>query len=117
IKGSAVELQKGDGVTYIAEGIETALSLKEARVKGRILATLGLSNIENISAHLKNKHEPIIIVGDADTPRSAPWKTSLKALHALKSQGYSVTLIRPQGDNGRDFNDILQEDGIKAVQA
>ncbi len=116
IKGSAVEIQKGEGVTYVVEGIETALSLKEAKVEGRILATLGLSNIANVSPHLKNKQEPIILVGDADTPQSAPWKTSLKAVHTLKMQGYSITLIRPKGENGRDFNDVLQEEGVTALK-
>jgi DNA primase len=117
IKGSAVEIQKGEGATYIVEGIETALSLKEANLKGRILATLGLSNIANVSSYLKNKEEPVILVGDADTPQSAPWKTSLKAIHTLKTQGFSVTLIRPEGDNGRDFNDVLQEEGVTALKA
>lgn len=115
IKGSVVEIQAGEGATYIAEGVETALSLKEIQIKGRILASLGLSNMSNLSAHLK-KEEPLILCADADDPHSAAWKTSKKAFEKLHQEGFKVSIIRPQGENGRDFNDVLQEEGVKAVQ-
>lgn len=52
ISGSFVEIQpKGDGInesmTIIAEGVETALSIQEVGIKGRILCSLGVSNIKN----------------------------------------------------------------------
>ncbi|AIL13878.1 hypothetical protein IM40_11045 (plasmid) [Candidatus Paracaedimonas acanthamoebae] len=115
IKGTIVEIQKGEGITYVAEGIETALSLKEVHINGRILVSLGLSNMNNISAHLK-EGEPVILCGDADNPTSAAWKTSERALEKLKQEGFKVSIIRPQGEKGRDFNDVLKEEGIKAVQ-
>ena len=117
IKGTVVEIQDQQGPTYIAEGIETALSLKEARIKGRILVSLGLSNMANIGAHLRNKDEQLILCADADGPQSAAWKTSQKALERLTQEGFKVSLIRPQGENGRDFNDVLQEEGIQAVRS
>ncbi|OJX14342.1 MAG: hypothetical protein BGO77_05680 [Caedibacter sp. 37-49] len=115
IKGTTVEIQKGEGATYVAEGIETALSLKEVQIKGRILVTLGLSNMSNISAHL-NKEDSIVLCADADDPNSAAWETSERAFDKLQQEGFKVSIIRPQGEKGRDFNDVLKEEGVKAVQ-
>jgi len=36
VKGSYVQIQKGGGAVFVAEGVETALSVKEAGVKGSI---------------------------------------------------------------------------------
>lgn len=116
IKGTTVEIQKGQGITYVAEGIETALSLKEAGAGGRILVSLGLSNMNNISSHLK-KEEPIVLCADADDPTSSAWKTSERALERLQQEGFKVSIIRPQGEKGRDFNDVLKEEGAKAVRS
>ncbi|MBY0291679.1 MAG: hypothetical protein K2W92_00070, partial [Alphaproteobacteria bacterium] len=51
LKGSAVTLQeeKSSNVLFVAEGVETALSLKEVGLKGTIKATLGLSSIKRIT--------------------------------------------------------------------
>ena len=48
-KGSFVLLQddKTTNCVFIAEGLETALSIKEANVKGKIIASLGIHNISN----------------------------------------------------------------------
>jgi len=115
IKGTTVEIQKGQGLTYVAEGIETALSLKEAGANGRIVASLGLSNMNNISAHLK-KDELVILCADADDPQSSAWKTSERALAKLQQEGFKVSIIRPQGVKGRDFNDVLKEENVEAVR-
>ena len=116
IKGTAVEVQAGDGPTYIAEGIETALSLKEAGVNGRILVSLGLSNMRNVGGHIKDKDQPVILCCDADEVGSQAWKSSEQNLKKLQEEGFKASIIRPQGEKGRDFNDILQEEGIAAVQ-
>jgi hypothetical protein len=71
--------------------------------------------MSNMSAHLK-KEDYIVLCADADGPNSAAWKTSERALEKLNQEGFKVSIIRPQGEKGRDFNDALQEEGIKAVQ-
>ncbi|AIL13634.1 hypothetical protein IM40_09300 (plasmid) [Candidatus Paracaedimonas acanthamoebae] len=116
IKGTAVEIQAEDGPTYIAEGIETALSLKEAGIQGRILVTLGLSNMRNVGSHIKDKDQPVILCCDADEIGSSAWKSSEQNLKKLQEEGFKASITRPQGEKGRDFNDILQEEGIAAVQ-
>ena len=117
IKGTAVEIQSGEGPTYIAEGIETALSLKEVQIKGRILVSLGLSNMRNVGNHIKDKEAPVILCCDADDPQSGAWNSSKQALEKLNQEGFKVSIIRPQGENGRDFNDVLKEENIEAVRA
>jgi hypothetical protein len=89
--------------------------LKEVQIKGKIVVSLGLSNMSNISAHL-NKEDSIVLCADADDPHSTAWQTSERALEKLNQEGFKVSIIRPQGENGRDFNDVLKEEGIKAVQ-
>ncbi len=116
IKGTVVEIQAGHEALYVAEGIETALSLKEAGIKGRILVSLGLSNIAHVGSHIKDKVIPIIICGDADDKASAAWKTSEQNVEKLREEGCKVFITRPQGENGCDFNDLLQEKGIVTVQ-
>ena len=54
VKGAGVLLQGGDGTRRrqqitIAEGVETALSLKEAGIDGSILCSLGNSNIKTLN--------------------------------------------------------------------
>lgn len=60
VKGSAVTIQeeKDSNVFFIAEGVETALSLKEAGLKGTIKASLGLSNIKHSLPENPFKGEP-----------------------------------------------------------
>ncbi|WP_341762936.1 MULTISPECIES: hypothetical protein [unclassified Candidatus Tisiphia] len=42
-----IQREDKNNVTIIAEGIETALSVQEAGIKGKILCSLGISNIKN----------------------------------------------------------------------
>lgn len=63
-KGSFVCLQEDKTVcrVFIAEGIETALSIKDAGVKGIIVASLGINNIPNYQGSEKE----VILCGDND---------------------------------------------------
>ena len=69
IAGSFVEISKAgekseaSGITIIAEGVETALSIKEAGIDAKILCSLGVNNIGN---YIPDKGEKIIIAGDND---------------------------------------------------
>ncbi|GAO97376.1 multifunctional conjugation protein TraI [Caedimonas varicaedens] len=114
--GSPVQIQKGSGVIFLAEGVETALSLKEAGLKGDIYATLSVSNIQGMGAFLQDKSRPVVICADADAENSPARKTVEEAASFLKDQGLAVSVIRPDLTKG-DFNDILRKEGISAVQA
>ncbi len=100
IRGSFVEISKNneqqnvqsskDGnnsasnVTIIAEGVETALSIAEAGIKGKILCSLGISNIRNYEPI---KGERIIIAADNDGKEAVSVNTVIKAQEELISKG------------------------------
>ncbi len=115
ISGSFVEIQQGDeqknNITIIAEGVETALSLQEAGIKGKILCSLVVSNIKN---YKPGGNERIIIAADNDG-QEAP---SLKAIHnakeTLERQGTIVAIVMPQ--NKGDFNDVLKTQGVESIR-
>ncbi|KKB96217.1 ATP-dependent RecD-like DNA helicase [Candidatus Arcanobacter lacustris] len=142
IKGSFVEIQKGNDnqPVYVTEGIENALSVKEAGAKGAILVSLGISNIKNIDSYLKDdeikavKEEKeiketnntqgqelkpqreIVICGDNDGINTAAGKSIHKSALHLVEQNYQVKMIMPE-TIGSDFNDILKQEGIDALKA
>ncbi len=126
IKGSFVEINKNneqqnvqsskDGnnlasnVTVIAEGVETALSIAEAGIKGKILCSLGVSNIRNYEPI---KGERIIIAADNDGKDAVSVNTVIKAQEELISKGAIVSIIRP-AEKG-DFNDMLKSQGAESI--
>jgi Ti-type conjugative transfer relaxase TraA len=112
-----------DNITIIAEGLETALSVKQAlsehsEKKGdteavRILCSLGISNIKNYKAR---EGEKIIIAADNDSHDSTTHKTIENASFKLSSKGAFVEIVRPIKVG--DFNDILKDKalGEKEIQ-
>ncbi|XVN40732.1 MAG: AAA family ATPase [Rickettsia endosymbiont of Argas persicus] len=127
IRGSFVEISKNneqqnipnskDGnnsasnVTIIAEGLETALSIREAGIKGKILCSLGVSNIRNYEPI---KGERIIIAADNDGKDAVSVNTVIKAQEELIRQGAVVSIIRPP-EKG-DFNDMLKSQGVESIR-
>ena len=112
ISGSFVELQKGfdQDKVYIAEGVETALSLKEAGIKGHIVAGLGVHNLDK-AEHLG---KDIVIVGDNDGPNSPTQKRLDQMIQSYREKSVKVELVQPSQE-GQDFNDVLRESGTRAV--
>ena len=116
IAGSFVELQADEGhigKTFVAEGLETAMSIKETGVKGRIICSLGISNLKNLNVH---EHSRVIISADNDFHKktSKTHEVIDKAVDKLEEQGAKVEVIRPYS-KGQDFNDILQDKGMVGV--
>jgi Ti-type conjugative transfer relaxase TraA len=92
-------------LTIIAEGLETALSIKQAGTGTKIVCSLGISNIKNYSA----RHgEKIIIAADHDRADSITNKTISETQVSL-SKNAMVRVVRPLMLG--DFNDILQQQG------
>lgn len=126
IRGSFVEINKNNeqqnesikhgnnlvsNITIIAEGVETALSIREAGIKDRILCSLGVSNIRNYEPI---KEERIIIAADNDGKDAVSVNTVIKAQKELISKGAMVAIIRP-AEKG-DFNDMLKSQGAESVR-
>ncbi|OJW52795.1 MAG: hypothetical protein BGO67_10450 [Alphaproteobacteria bacterium 41-28] len=129
IKGSAVTLQetracpqvkdlrnlhdKIRNVLFIAEGVETALSIKEAGVEGTIKASLGLSNISRLTSEKLNTH--IIICADHDAQNSPASENLNRFVKQLEEKGSQVTVIKPDKLK-EDFNDVLKAEGPQKVR-
>lgn len=118
IKGSFVEVQGAEqeearkpSVTLIAEGLETALSLREAKVRGRILCSLGVSNIGNYEA---SKGERVLICADNDGEFAVSAKVVLEARSKLEDKGAIVRIVMPEQEG--DYNDVLKEQGREAIR-
>ena len=121
-KGSFVQLQKASkqGLPLVmAEGVEKALSLKEAGVKGQIVCSLGTSNMRNINT----SSEKVIIAADWDGSYDKPsWKETEKTKDRLIQQGKDVSVLLPVSspkEDARkiDFDDVLIEKGVGSVRA
>lgn len=130
IAGSFVEVGRGENaskgkvnVTIIAEGLETALSVKQALANGpnnkeiqvKVLCSLGISNIKNYQAVAGEK---IIIAADNDGQHAVTSKTIDTAQEELQGKGAYVEIARPERVG--DFNDVLQQntngEGEKEIQ-
>jgi len=98
----------------MAEGLETALSLKEAHLTGKIVASLGIHNISNYQGPEKE----IILCADNDEhkPHSKTHMVIEKAQEHFATHGHSVTILKPTHP-GDDLNDVLKKQGIQGVQA
>jgi len=130
IAGSFVEVGKSENapkgkvnVTIIAEGLETALSVKQALandvnnkdIQVKVLCSLGISNIRNYQAAAGEK---IIIAADNDGQHALTSKTIDTARAELQGKGALVEIVRPEKTG--DFNDVLQQEnkgeGEKEIQ-
>lgn len=105
------ENKSRNNITIIAEGVETALSLQEAGIKGKIICSLGINNIKN---YQPTTGEKIIIAADNDGQSSISINTVTKAKEQLANKGAVVSVIMPQ-DIG-DFNDMLKTKGAKSIK-
>ena len=116
ISGSYGCVQKGAGPYILAEGTETALSLKEAGLKGDIYITFGISNFAHFGTFTSDRSRPVIIAADNDGENSQTQKQLEVAVSKLKQQGFKVFVVAPQ-EHKADYNDILQKGGVEAVRS
>jgi phage/plasmid primase-like uncharacterized protein len=113
-KGAFVWLQNEPetGRVFMAEGVETALSVKEAGVRGTVVASLGIQNLKNY----QGPETQVILCADNDGPQARTNAVITHTQEMFEAAGRKVTVVRPQTE-GHDFNDVLKEVGVKAVQA
>ena len=100
---------------FIAEGVETALSLKEAAVKGQVLASLGISNLRNWQG--TERDEKIILCADNDEhkPNSKTHLLVQTAKEFYEARGLPASIVRPETP-GHDFNDVLKREGVQKIK-
>jgi hypothetical protein len=97
----------------VAEGVETALSIKEANPSLRIYATLGAGNFKHVPVTKQNKS--VLFCADNDGENSSSQKLLQQASEVLSMQGIDVWQIMPK-DYKQDFNDVLKNKGVRAVK-
>jgi len=115
IKNTAVRIQEGEGVTYIAEGIETALSIKAAGLEGEILSGFGRMVFK--SAPIKN--QTVVLCADYDGIGAKTHEALLQNKEFLEKKSYEVYIVWPatEGEKKLDFNDILKSEGAEKIRS
>jgi hypothetical protein len=121
LSGAVVTVQHdaSSNRVLIAEGVETALSVKEAGAQGTIVCSLGTSNLKNLDLHGKD----IVLLADWDGGYDKPsWQTLQKAQENLQQKNSSVSIVLPCENPALtkeklDFNDVLKQDGLSSLQA
>ena len=109
--GGAVQLSDGSGPLVVVEGIETALSLRDASLSSadeggatkRFWAALSTSGIAGLK--LPDTPGEIIIAPDGDAPGRA---AADKLAHRANALSWQVSILEPPGD-GLDWNDWARE--------
>lgn len=123
LEGSAVLINQGKDNTRIAiaEGPETALSIKEAKPDLTIYAVLGSSNFKKIP--ISEEIKEIILCADNDYPREpsfaqeppASLQKVTEAADFFAERGIDVYQIMPKNPK-EDFNDVLKNEGVEKVR-
>jgi hypothetical protein len=109
VYGGAVRLSNTPGRLVVAEGIESALSLMCGLLSEPLTVWAALSTSGIRSLRLPEQTGQLAIATDGDRPGREAAQTLAKRAHG---QGWHVSLLDP-GD-GRDFNDILNEQAVAA---
>ncbi|WP_024547316.1 DUF7146 domain-containing protein [Rickettsia gravesii] len=104
IRGSFVEISERaeainkqvsnsiSNATIIAERLESALSIKESGIEGKILCSLGVNNIKNYNTV---NGERIIIASDNDGKEAVTLNTVIKDKDELITSGAVVSVVMP----------------------
>ncbi len=101
------------GVTYLAEGPETALSVYQALGGTDVRITLGKSNFKNIDPAKTHQNIVLCLDNDGQSPQSD--RLIRFAAEQLQQQGKTVWMAQPNIE-GQDYNDILKQQGQQAVK-
>ena len=115
----AVILQKGLSRTvWIAEGVETALSVAKAVPGDTVMASLSISQFKNMP--VSDTTQTVIICADNDPPSSQGKKNIVDAVSHYLSLGKQVFVTVPpeipEEIKKYDFNDLLKHSGIAGVR-
>ena len=102
--------------TLVTEGIENALSIKQA-YDANIIASFGVGQLKNLT--IASSTKIIILCADNDGLSNNTKSPMLDALQKWCEQGYQVKIAMPFDADLRkkfDFNDLLKTQGERAVR-
>jgi conjugative transfer relaxase protein TraI len=123
--GASVLLQRHDAgiknnitnkMTFISEGVETGLSIKDAVKNGNVVVTLGKANF--VSIEPQSVGQKIVFCLDNDGMKSFADNTIHKAAQRLIDFGKEVFIAVPDQINNAktDYNDVARISGINSVK-
>lgn len=116
--GSIVHHAKTDNpqpVVALAEGLETALSIAQARPDWEVRLTFGVSNFEKTAESVAPYSSSIILCADNDGLDSGTAKSVKKTVEHLTNKNILVSVIEPKKPDSIekwDFNDALKAEGL-----
>jgi hypothetical protein len=116
----AVIVQRGiqESTLWVAEGIETALSVSRAIPNQRVVASLSAAQLKNVP--IGTAVQEVTICADYDPASSNTKKSVVDAVAFHLSEGRRVWIAMPPeipaGMKKADFNDLLKQGGISSVQ-
>jgi len=115
MKEGAVIVQQGEfpRTVWVAEGVETALSVVSAKPYDTVLASLSISHLKNVP--IGPEVQKVVICADNDGQKRNE-AMLFKAVEGHLSQGRRVFIAMPQGNEKCDFNDVLKKEGGKVVK-
>lgn len=113
-KGGAVRLTPAGPVLAVTEGIETALSILEARPDLAVWAALDAGNMK-ASLDLPAEVRKVLVCADNDAS-GAGLNAAEAAADRWLAEGREVAIALPPRP-GTDFNDVLLKDGAAAIRA
>ncbi len=116
----AVIVQKGLSRTvWVAEGVETALSVAKAVPNETVIASLSISQFKNMP--VGDTIQTVVICADNDPPSLQGKKNISNAVSHYLSLGKQVFVTMPSemplDIKKYDFNDVLKQGGISKVRA
>ncbi len=119
IVGGGALIHRGvkGGVTALAEGPETALSVASAHPDWNVYTTFGVANFAKVA--LKTHADQIIICADNDGLNSGTAKTVESESKKLAMHGMEVWVAMPEKPVHQkkwDFNDSLKHAGLNQVR-
>lgn len=100
-----------NAITYITEGIETGLSVRDAVQNERVLVSLGKQNMTSIDPNLLTNK--IVLCLDNDGRSIHNDKVILQTIERLKLHGKEVEIAIPNKKG--DFNDVAKLEGVSGV--
>ncbi|MCW5589675.1 MAG: MobA/MobL family protein [Legionellales bacterium] len=108
---------KNNQLIAVAEGPETALSIKEAYPELTVYCTLGVENFKRIPVYPETKQ--VLFCADNDGIDPSSQKTLKEAAQQLSLKGVDVWQAMPASIPGlkkTDFNDVLKVQGVEAIR-
>lgn len=119
-KSATVFIHKSEGssVTYLTEGVENGLSIRQSISAANISSCFGIGQLKNIT--LSPETKTVVICADNDGANLSTKKALEQSVANFLAKGIEVKLALPIGKgitNKYDYNQMLTDKGSAAITA